>query len=98
MVGETVYSAKDENVGEIQDVAVKSDEIYAIIGVGGFLGIGEHDVAVPFDEITLKGNRIKLKTLSESQLDNKPEYKYSDYTIMPVRRSVRSSYEQRDKS
>jgi PRC-barrel domain len=48
--------AKDKNkIGEIMDVLVdKSGKIAAlIVGVGGFLGAGEKDVAVPFEAVTL---------------------------------------------
>jgi sporulation protein YlmC with PRC-barrel domain len=55
-----VYDPSDAKIGEIEDVLVdgtgKVDAL--IIGVGGFLGIGEKDVAVPFNavKITSKGN------------------------------------------
>lgn len=54
-IGRTVYSSANENVGEINDLVMNKDldTIVAIIGVGGFLGIGEKDVAVPIDQITV---------------------------------------------
>ncbi|MFL5132390.1 MAG: PRC-barrel domain-containing protein [Microvirga sp.] len=47
--GTRVYGANNENIGEINDVLInRSGQVVAvIIGVGGFLGIGEKDVAVP---------------------------------------------------
>jgi sporulation protein YlmC with PRC-barrel domain len=45
--GLNVYNQKDESVGEITDLAVKNHQVEALIlSVGGFLGIGEHYVAV----------------------------------------------------
>jgi putative membrane protein len=48
--GLNVYNNNNEKIGDINDVLVDRDgRIEAVvIGVGGFLGIGEHDVAVPF--------------------------------------------------
>jgi hypothetical protein len=53
-MGQTVYSAGNESVGEINDLVMSKDldNIVAIIGVGGFLGIGEKDVAFPIGDIT----------------------------------------------
>jgi sporulation protein YlmC with PRC-barrel domain len=53
MVGLNVYNDKNESLGSINDLLTdKSGNIKAVvIGVGGFLGVGEHLVAVPFDKI-----------------------------------------------
>jgi len=53
LVGVNIYNNNDENVGEVNDLILdKSGNIKAIvIGVGGFLGIGEKNVALPFDAI-----------------------------------------------
>jgi sporulation protein YlmC with PRC-barrel domain len=53
MVGLSVYNDKNESVGSINDLLTdKSGGIKAVvIGVGGFLGVGEHLVAVPFDKV-----------------------------------------------
>jgi sporulation protein YlmC with PRC-barrel domain len=53
LVGLKVYNDNNESVGSINDLlADKNGAIKAVvIGVGGFLGVGEHLVAVPFDKI-----------------------------------------------
>jgi sporulation protein YlmC with PRC-barrel domain len=53
LVGLKVYNDNNESVGSINDLLTdKSGNIKAVvIGVGGFLGVGEHLVAVPFDKI-----------------------------------------------
>ena len=53
VVGLSVYNDKNESVGSINDLLTdKSGSIKTVvIGVGGFLGVGEHLVAVPFDKI-----------------------------------------------
>jgi sporulation protein YlmC with PRC-barrel domain len=52
-VGVNIYNNNNENVGEINEVMVDKDgSIRAVvIGVGGFLGIGEKNVALPFKSI-----------------------------------------------
>ena len=53
MVGLNVYNESNESIGSINDMLTdKSGNIKAVvIGVGGFLGIGEHLVAVPLDKV-----------------------------------------------
>jgi sporulation protein YlmC with PRC-barrel domain len=57
---QNVYDPGDNKIGEIKDVLVdREGRVTAlIVGVGGFLGMGEKDVAVPFNavQVTTKGN------------------------------------------
>jgi sporulation protein YlmC with PRC-barrel domain len=53
LTGLAVYNNNDERVGEINELVIGKDGKIAsvVLGVGGFLGIGEHDVAVPFGKV-----------------------------------------------
>jgi sporulation protein YlmC with PRC-barrel domain len=53
LVGLSVYNDNNESLGSINDLLTDKDgNIKAVvIGVGGFLGVGEHLVAVPLDKI-----------------------------------------------
>jgi sporulation protein YlmC with PRC-barrel domain len=53
LVGLSVYNDNNESVGSINDLLTdKSGNVKAVvIGVGGFLGVGEHLVAIPFDKV-----------------------------------------------
>lgn len=53
MAGVKVYNDSNENIGSINDLLMdKSGSVKtAVIGVGGFLGMGEHLVAVPYDKL-----------------------------------------------
>ena len=53
VVGLYVYNDNNQNIGSINDLLTdRSGNIKAVVlGVGGFLGVGEHLVAVPFDKI-----------------------------------------------
>ena len=61
---QNVYDPSDAKIGEISDVLLnKEGKVEAfIIAVGGFLGLGEKDVAVPFDAVrgTKKGDKWYL--------------------------------------
>ena len=53
MAGLKIYNDANENVGSINDLLMdkNGDVKIAVIGVGGFLGMGEHLVAVPYDKL-----------------------------------------------
>lgn len=81
-IGQAVYNSADESIGKISDLIMeKSGGIdAAVIGVGGFLGIGEKWVAVPFEKISItqspETNDVKLTTTETAEsLQAAPEFK-----------------------
>ncbi|PYB77311.1 MULTISPECIES: PRC-barrel domain-containing protein [Rhizobium] len=54
-MGQAIYTADNQSIGNINDLLVQNDGgvVAAVVGVGGFLGIGEKNVAIPFDKITI---------------------------------------------
>jgi putative membrane protein len=81
VLGSKVVNAKGDQVGEIEDLVVDQNQIrYAVLSVGGFLGIGEKKVAVPFDELQLGDNEAYLMSATtEQQLEQMPEYDEGQY-------------------
>ena len=78
---QNVYDPKDQKVGEIMDLLVnQGGQIQAaIVGVGGFLGAGEKDVAVSFNAIkaTKKNDKTYLTLdTTKDALNNAPGFKY----------------------
>lgn len=68
VVGLTVYNNQNEKVGSINDLLMdKSGKIKAVVlGVGGFLGVGEHLVAVSFDKLKFSDQPVPSTTASGS--------------------------------
>ena len=79
---QSVYDPQDHKIGEVMDVLVdKTGKVTSlIIGVGGFLGAGEKDVAVPFDAVHLtnKGNDkwYLVMNTTKDDLKTAPGFKY----------------------
>ena len=76
-----VYDQSNTKIGEVMDVLVDQDgRVNAlIIGVGGFLGAGEKDVAVSFNTVkaTRKDNKIYLTmNTTKDALKAAPSFKY----------------------
>lgn len=74
LIGQDVFSATGDAIGEIDDVVMISGENMAIVGVGGFLGIGERDVAVPLTELTLRNDAVTAMGYNRAQLDALSEF------------------------
>ena len=72
IVGLNVYNDKNESVGSISDMLTdKSGTIKAVvIGVGGFLGVGEHLVAVPLDKVKFVSEPIVYTGASNAPAGN----------------------------
>ena len=72
LVGLSIYNDKNESVGSINDLLTdKNGNIKAVvIGVGGFLGVGEHLVAVPFDKIKFVSEPIVYTGASNAPAGN----------------------------
>ncbi|TCT03929.1 PRC-barrel domain-containing protein [Aquabacter spiritensis] len=84
LIGTKVQGSGEEDLGEVNDVLLdrSGNVVGAVIGVGGFLGIGEKDVAVPFNTLELvrnaDGDTLILRK-SKDELQNAPAFKeYTD--------------------
>jgi sporulation protein YlmC with PRC-barrel domain len=82
---QSVYDTKQNEIGKVDDVLLdKQGKVSAlIVGVGGFLGIGEKDVAVPFAAVKSEKKNDKFYlTLDETKdsLKAAPGFKYDRTT------------------
>jgi sporulation protein YlmC with PRC-barrel domain len=79
MLGQAIYGPDDESIGEVADIVLEEDgkTRAALIDVGGFLGVGEKTVAIPFAEIQASageegmGERLVV-TLTRDELEQLP--------------------------
>jgi sporulation protein YlmC with PRC-barrel domain len=80
--GLNVYNQKDESVGEITDIAIKGNQVDALIlSVGGFLGMGEHYVAVSPSSVKITRDQkndkwVASMNTTKEALKAAPEFKY----------------------
>jgi len=80
LIGESVYNSQDEVIGGINDLVTdESGKVVAVlIGAGGFLGMGEKDVAIRFEDLRLvreEDNGIKvIADLNQDTLASAPDY------------------------
>lgn len=69
LLGQNVVEGSGENVGEIERLISDDGGVMAVVGVGGFLGFGEHDVAVPLSEMAPVDGAVQLQRLARADLE-----------------------------
>jgi PRC-barrel domain len=79
IVGSSVVNDANEKIGDIEDLLVepKDKVLFAVLSVGGFLGMGERLVVVPFGSLQIAGNRVLLPGGTKDALKALPEFKYA---------------------
>jgi sporulation protein YlmC with PRC-barrel domain len=79
ILGKGVYNNIGEKVGDINDLIVTPDKAvsYAIVGVGGFLGVGEHEIAVPVGQLKQLEGKIVLPGATKDALKEAPKFEYA---------------------
>ena len=84
--GETVVNGHGEVLGEIEEIMldVRSGRIaYAVMSVGGFLGIGEKYFAVPWSALTMDtDNKNFLLDVDKERLKNAPGFDRNQWPSM----------------
>jgi sporulation protein YlmC with PRC-barrel domain len=79
ILGKDVYNPAGEKIGNVEDLIVAPNRSlsYAIVGVGGFLGIGTHDVAVPVSQFKQEMGKIILPGATRDALKAAPKFEYA---------------------
>jgi sporulation protein YlmC with PRC-barrel domain len=86
-----VYDGQNEKIGDIKELLLdKSGKIDTVaVAVGGFLGMGEHDVAVKFDQLKWSNEPVKsssgsnsTSTTGSAQTQESRERNYPDHAVL----------------
>jgi sporulation protein YlmC with PRC-barrel domain len=79
VVGSTVVNEANETVGTIDDLIVTPSEKvpFAVLSVGGFLGMGTKYVVVPYSALQVQDKKMVLSGATKDSLKALPEFKYT---------------------
>jgi PRC-barrel domain len=80
VVGSNVVNEENETVGTIDDLIVTPGEKvpFAVLSVGGFLGMGTKYVVVPYSALQVRDKKMVLPGATKESLKALPEFKYSN--------------------
>jgi sporulation protein YlmC with PRC-barrel domain len=83
LLGKTVVNDKNDKIGKIDDLIISPSKdgntpaaSFAIIGVGGFVGIGKRDVAIPTEQLKLQNKQLTLPGATKDALKALPPFVY----------------------
>jgi ribosomal 30S subunit maturation factor RimM len=81
LVGAKVYNNANENIGSIEDIVLKGDGSMdeVVLSVGGFLGIGDKYVAMPFSSLKVSRDGSSIKVMTDGTKDSLkalPDYQF----------------------
>lgn len=83
LLGKTVVNDKNDKIGKVDDLIISPSKdgnspaaSYAIVGVGGFLGIGKRDVAIPTAQLKIQDRKLSLPGATKDALKALPPFEY----------------------
>jgi hypothetical protein len=79
VIGSEVLNDANQKIGSIDDLLISTDgkDPYAVLSVGGFLGMGTHLVVVPYASLKVVDNKITLPGGTKATLERLPEFKFA---------------------
>ena len=79
ILGQPIYNDKGETIGKADDIIIAPDKAvsYAIIGAGGFLGVGKHDVAIPVSQLKQNDGKFVLAGATKEAIKAMPPFEYA---------------------
>lgn len=82
LLGKTIYNDAGQKVGKVEDLIISPDKSvsYVIVGAGGFVGIGRHDVAIPVTQIQDKAGKLVMAGATKDTIKGMPGFTYATDT------------------
>ena len=79
LIGAPVYNEQEERVGSIDDLIISPDRSvsFAVVSVGGFLGLGGRLIAIPVEQLREEKDRLILPGATKEALAKLPEFQYA---------------------
>lgn len=84
LIGRNVVNRKGEDLGEVEGLVIQpqKEEVHAVVSIGGFLGIGDRDVAIPIEQLQIGTDNVTLMSQqTKEQLEVLPEYDENEWQI-----------------
>jgi hypothetical protein len=79
VIGSEVLNDANQTIGSIDDLLISTDgkDPYAVLSVGGFLGMGTHLVVVPYANLKVVDNKVMLPGGTKATLEKLPQFQFA---------------------
>ncbi|WP_288924708.1 PRC-barrel domain-containing protein [uncultured Maritimibacter sp.] len=98
LIGVNVVSQDGNDVGEVDNFYMLDNKVWAVIGIGGFLGIGEHDVAIDLEHLAVNETsdegevtEFMITGYTEADLEAMEEFDSETATVIDSTSSLRAA-------
>ncbi|OQW86485.1 MAG: photosystem reaction center protein H [Rhodoferax ferrireducens] len=80
LLGKTIYNESGQKVGKVQDIIIAPDKSvsYIIVGAGGFIGMGRHDVAIAVTQIQDQAGKLVMAGATPDLIKAMPQFEYAN--------------------
>jgi len=80
LLGKTIFNESGQKVGKVQDIIIAPDKSvsYVIVGAGGFIGMGRHDVAIPVTQIQDQAGKLVMAGATLDLIKAMPQFEYAN--------------------
>lgn len=75
----SVIGSEGESIGDVENVVFRGDAVYVVVGSGGFLGLGEKQVALPFADMMLRGDELVMRQITDEDVASMEEVDVDDF-------------------
>ena len=82
LMGKSIHNDSGQTIGKIEDLIISPDRTvtYVIVGAGGFVGIGRHNVAIPVTQIQDQGGKLVMPGATKDSIKSMAEFEYASDT------------------
>jgi sporulation protein YlmC with PRC-barrel domain len=79
VLDQSVYNEQKQRVGKIDDLIIAPDTAvsFVIVGAGGFVGLGRHDVAIPVSQLKQQDGKFVLPGATKEAIKALPNFEYA---------------------
>jgi hypothetical protein len=74
IIGRNVVNSAGEGLGEVNRLVQVNQRLYVVLAEGGFLGLGERDVALPLDAMSMREDELLLRGMTDEDIEALPQF------------------------
>ncbi|MDR6490595.1 sporulation protein YlmC with PRC-barrel domain [Paraburkholderia terricola] len=88
LLGKAIYNDSGEKVGVLHDIIIAPDNAvsFAIVAAHQFLGVSQHDVAVPMSQLNYVSGKLVWAGATRDALKSIPAFRYTKVRTVPIAR------------
>lgn len=88
LIDASVMGADGDTIGDVEAFATRGGETYLVVGVGGLLGLGEKQIAIPLSEATFRDEAFHVPALTDEAAEEMAAYDDDAFTLVEENQNI----------